>query len=1293
MLKSGKNTLEKLKGSENFQTWSFSIQAMLEVQDLDKCISSDVNEIEEDAAKLKLSKAMIILAIEPHLYVHIQSCKTAIEIWTKLREMFEDKGLTRRIGLLRTLITTSLENSGCMEDFITKIIGTANKLNGIGFEISDEWVGSFLLAGLSNEYKPFIMGIESSGVKISGDLIKSRLYEMVSTNSSTSQQAFMGKKPGNSKFTMKCYGCGKIGHKRSQCWVKNKGSSGNFCVKDKTESNAFSAVLSSTDLSKQCWYLDSGASQHMTPHHEWLRNVRPSTTKQISVANNQKMDVDTVGDMTININGRSIDVKDVLCVPDLAANLLSVSRITIMGNKVSFAVDGCSIFNEKNELLTRARLIDGVYKISASPVCNGMVAKSDTDFMTWHRRLGHLNFSDVRKLNNNKVNGVMFKDSGGDVTCEVCVQSKQSRKPFSNKGKRATNMLDLVHTDLCGPMENESIGGKRYFLTFIDDYSRKLFVYFLKSKDETFDKFREFKAMVETQTERKIKILRSDNGGEYVNKEMQDFLQKCGIVNQTTIPHTPEQNGMAERMNRTIVERAKCLLFDAGLPKKFWAEAVNTATYLINRSLAKGTGKLPEEVWINSSINLSNLKVFGTRAMIHIPKVQRKKWDPKSKELIFVGYCDRSKGYRLINPETGKITNSRDVIFLDESVGKSVVENLKSDAILVDADEIVDDLKPNVPTVGVDLVGDHHSEDEVDSLGNQSNVESFEDCEDQDSDFKPDVAVPESSERPRRSERPKLPKSFDDFVTYVATTEHITPEPTTVKEALEVDEKNWEKAMKSEMDSLYENKTWILTDLPKGRKAIKTKWVFKTKRDDDGVIVRHKARLVVKGCSQRAGMDYDETYSPVIRYGSIRYLVALAARYELYIDQMDAVTAFLQGDLNEDIYVEQPEGFDDGSSKVCRLQKSMYGLKQSGRQWNLKLDEELKKFGLKKSKVDPCVYVKQFEENIRLIVAVYVDDLLIFWKNEDDRNQIKRSLSNAFKMKDLGMAKICVGLRISRDKDGNYYLDQEKYILQILETFNMSNCHPVATPSDPGQKLCKDMSPKSKEEEEEMQQVPYQQLVGALLYLVQGTRPDIAFSVGDISRYNSCFGKAHWTAAKRILRYLKGTAGIKIKYVKAVKDGLSGYCDSDWASDIDKRRSCTGYVFCLQNGAISWGSRRQPTVALSTTEAEYMALSSAIQEALWLKQFGQELGNVLPNGPVTIQCDNMGAINLAKNDAFQARSKHIDIRYHFIRDCITELNIEVKYAPTEKMVADILTKPVPGAKHLYCIKGMGLLEY
>lgn len=324
-----------------------------------------------------------------------------------------------------------------------------------------------------------------------------------------------------------------------------------------------------------------------------------------------------------------------------------------------------------------------------------------------------------------------------------------------------------------------------------------------------------------------------------------------------------------------------------------------------------------------------------------------------------------------------------------------------------------------------------------------------------------------------------------------------------------------------------------------------------------------------------------------------------------------------------------------------------------------------------------------------MIIAIYVDDFLLFWNNIELKNSVKSSLCDSFKMKDLGKAKNCIGLRISYDDD-DIYLDQEKYIREILARFDMAECKAVVTPADLNQKLSVTMSPKNEIERADLTGVPYQEAVGSLLYLAQGTRPDIAFAVNDVSRFNSNFGQAHWTAVKRVFRYLEGTMDYKLKYTKNGNSNLIGFSDADHGSDIDKRRSCTGYVFILQNGAISWNSRKQPTVAISTTEAEYMALSATIQEAIWLKQFGKELSPEFLPDDVYIKCDNQGAICLAENDVYRARTKHIDIKYHFIRDCIESKFVTVNYLDTDNMVADSLTKPVQQNKHLFCARKMGL---
>lgn len=1255
---SGLPAIEKLQGRENYSTWQFAVQTYLEHEELWDYVLGTATDTKKD---LK-AKSKIILLIDPINYVHIQNVKTSKEVWDKLKSAFEDSGLTRRIGLLRALITTRLENCTSTEDYVNKIISTAHKLGGIGFMVSDEWVGTFLLAGLPDEYRPMIMGIESSGITITGDAIKTKLLQDVKTTQH-SENAFFNKHSKSRRQHHKgkgprCFSCNNYGHKANECNSKN--------AKEKSKAAAFCVGFSTGNTNKEDWYIDSGASMHMTMREDWLENKTAPEVQEIVVANNSVIPVAAAGtvniDVFVNNIVSSIEIRNVQHVPNLSTNLLSVSQIVKNGHTVRFDNTTCKIFNGK-QLVATADLVDNMYKLNIS-VKNFALASSSVkqDSNLWHRRLGHLNFSDLNKLQNGLVSGVEFSNKD-DETCVPCIKGKQCRLPFKNVGSRAAKTLELIHSDLCGPMETVSIGGARYFFTLIDDFSRKVFVYFLQSKTQVPEVFENFKIMVENQLGNRIKTLRTDNGTEYCNAHFDTILRKSGIRHQTSTPYTPQQNGLAERMNRTIVEKAKCMLFDAKLSKEFWAEATSTAVYLINRSPSKSIEKAPEEMWSGKKPNLSNLKVFGCRAMVHIPKQKRQKWDPKSTELIFVGYCEDTKGYRLIRPGNKKLVKSRDVIFIEDHLPKQ---------------QVLENNPENVPVI-FEEASEPVGEPAVITGAIQEDLHETE-----------DAAASGSSVTIRRSQRQPKPKKMEDYVVYSASACQAN-DPETVAEALlRPDAENWKEAMAEEYKSLVDNNTWSLTDLPRNRKQIGCKWVFKTKKDTEGQIQRYKARLVIKGCVQKKGIDYQETYSPVVRHGSIRYLIALAAKYNLDIDQMDAVTAFLQGDLEEEVYMAQPQEFQQGL-QVCRLNKAIYGLKQASRQWNKKLDSAIKEFGLTQSNVDPCIYFN-IKNQSRLYVAVYVDDLLIFTNNINEKNRLKTELSKQFKMKDLGEAHSCVGLRITRDRNnGKIYLDQQQYTEEILTRFNMFDCKPVATPADPNQKLTKAMSPKDEAELQDMSQIPYQEAVGSILYLSQGTRPDIAYAVNTVSKYNNNPGKAHWTAVKRIFRYLKGTVQNKLEFSEGSDYTLKGYCDADWASESDERRSCTAYVFINQGGAISWSSKRQPTVALSTTEAEYMALSSATQEALWLQQLGSELEPDLFQEPIDLFCDNKSAINLATTDAYHARTKHIDVRHHFLREKVEDKTINLIYISTEDMVADSLTKATPIFKHVFCYQKMGLI--
>lgn len=513
----------------------------------------------------------------------------------------------------------------------------------------------------------------------------------------------------------------------------------------------------------------------------------------------------------------------------------------------------------------------------------------------------------------------------------------------------------------------------------------------------------------------------------------------------------------------------------------------------------------------------------------------------------------------------------------------------------------------------------------------------------------------------------------------------LDKDPRSLSEALASNKADkWIQAMKEEYNSLLVNNTWTLVDVPNNKKIIPCKWVYKTKTNESGNITRYKARLVIKGFQQKKGIDYHEIYAPVVRYSSMRYVIGLAAKYNLKIHQMDAVSAFLQGDIEEDIYMSQPPHFED-DSKVCKLNKSIYGLKQASRQWNKKLNSSLLEIGMSRSKVDPCIYYRITNEQDILFLTVYVDDILCFYNNEETAVMIKQKLHEKFHMKDLGEAKCCIGFRICQNSSKNEIsLDQSLYIEKILTRFNMSDCKPVYTPCEPNLQLTK-----AKCEEEVEKNIPYHELIGCLLYLSQGTRPDIAYIVNQLSRFNNRPTSQHWIAAKRVLRYLKGTINHRMNFKKN-NQNIIGYCDADWATDTEDRRSCSGYLFIFQGAAISWCSKRQPTIALSSTEAEYMSLAAAIQEAIWLKQLEEDFWPALSDTPMLMYCDNQSAISISGNDIYHARSKHIDVRYHFVREKISNRQVSVRYKNTQDMVADALTKGLHRPKHQAFSEAMGL---
>ncbi|KAH9684612.1 DNA (cytosine-5)-methyltransferase 1B [Citrus sinensis] len=761
----------------------------------------------------------------------------------------------------------------------------------------------------------------------------------------------------------------------------------------------------------------------------------------------------------------------------------------------------------------------------------------------------------------------------------------------------------------------------------------------------------------------KIKRLRSDNGLEYCSKEFEDFCKSKGIARHRTVTYTPQQNGLAERMNRTIIERVRCMLLNANLSKGFWAETVTTIAYLINRSPSSTLGfKTPQELWSGKPPDLSNLRIFGCPAYAHI---KQGKLEPRAVKGYFLGYPEGIKGFKIwtLNGKPSRILITRDVTFDEEQMLQSKVE------IEIEATEI----------------------EEEESAGQK--VEHSDSCKtsEQPSDQSKERKNPSELEtyqlaRDRERRAIKMPKkhSTADLISYALTVadEVNGGEPLSYKEAMCCSDKlKWYAAMQDEIISLKKNNTWILVNKPLNKKLVGSKWIFKLKAGaSENEPPRHKAILVAKGFTQRERVDFNEVFSPVVKYSSIRLLLGLSTYHDLDLEQMDVKTAFLHGSLDEEIFMAQAEGLIEKGSEdnVCLLKKSLYGLKQSPRQWYLKFDEFMISHGYCRSKFDNCVYYKLLSSGGGIYLLLYVDDMLIACNQKEEIKKLKVELSTEFEMKDLGAATKILGMQIIRDRESKVlYLSQADYVKRVLTRFNMEDSKPVSTPLSAHFQLSKSLEPTTDDDFNYMREIPYSSAVGSIMYAMVCTRPDMAHAVGVISRFIGNPGKDHWNAVKWVLRYLRGTAVTAIMFgkISGASPEVAGFVDSDYAADKDRRRSITCFVFTICGGAISWKSFLQSVVALSTTEAEYIALTEVVKEAIWLRGLVSELG--FKQEVVIVGCDSLSDIQLSKNPKYHERTKHIDVRMHFIRDEISKGVVNVAKVPSEVNPADMLTKPLP----------------
>ncbi|GJU81972.1 ribonuclease H-like domain-containing protein [Tanacetum coccineum] len=1154
-------------------------------------------------------------------------------------------------------------------------------------------------------------------------------------------------------------------------------------------------------------FVDSGCSRHMSGNIAHLSDFKEFDGGFVTFgggANGGRI----TGKGTIKTD--KLDFEDVYFVKELKFNLFSVSQMCDKKNYVLFTDSECLVLSpnfklpDESQVLLKIPRQNNMYSFDMKNIVpkdglTCLVAKATSEeSMLWHRRLGHVNFKNINKLvKDNLVRDLPLKRFENDQTCVACLKGKQHRASCKTKAfSPSTKPLFMLHMDLFGPTFVSSLMHKKYCLVVTDDFSRFSWVFFLRTKDETSEILKNFIKEIENLVDKKVKIIRSDNGTEFKNHVMDEFCREKGIKREYSVARTPQQNGVAERKNRTLIEAARTMLADSKLPTTFWAEAVSTACYVQNRVLVvKPHNKTPYELFRGIKPAIGFMKPFGCHVTILNTLDKLGKFDGKSDEGFFVGYSLSSKAFRVYNIRTRKVQENlhvgflenkpmlegngpkwlfdldsltqtmnyvpvvagtfsnvstgmqegsesnissqkdQDCIFMpiwkDASYFEDIIPQSVDDVQLQGQDGTHDDssfqddgiddqqvntASPQVNTGSRELSTADNEVSTATSEGLMGPIPITEDTQEEDQsidlgNLSPSYAVSttphtrihkdhpidhvigdvQSSVQTRRmttsySELGFLSaiyegKTHQDLHTCLFACFLSQEEPKRVSKALS--DPAWVEAMQEELLQFKLQNVWVLVDLPKGHRAIGTKWVYRNKKDERGIVVRNKARLVAQGHTQEEGIDYDEVFAPVARIEAIRIFLAYASYMGFTVYQMDVKSAFLYGQIEEEVYVCQPPGFEDPDhpDKVYKVVKALYGLHQAPRAWYDTLATYLLSNGFQRGKIDQTLFIKSHQGHI-LLVQIYVDDIIFGSTKKELCEEFEKLMKDKFQMSSMGELTFFLGLQVQQKKKG-IFISQDKYVHEILKKFNYTDVKSASTPTDLERPLVKDS------DADDVDEHLYRSMIGSLMYLT-ASRPDIMFAVCACARFQVSPKTSHLLAVKRIFRYLKGKPSLGLWYSKDSPLELVAYTDSDYAGATLDRKSTTGGCQFLGNRLISWQCKKQTVVATSTTEAEYVAAANCCGQVLWIQNQLLDYGYNFMS--TIIYIDNTSTICIIENPVQHSKTKHIEIRHHFIRDCNSKKLIQMAKIDTQLNVADLLTKGFDAGRFQYLVSSIGMLN-
>lgn len=1339
-------------------------------------------------------KRWILMSMKPEIMKRYLRLKTAHEIWIALSKAFYDGSDELQVFALNQKAFKSKQGGRSVSEYYGELVEIFRELDHRDMVTmkDPEDVKSYHDAIERLRVHIFLAGLDETFEQVRGEMLRKDLLpsleecyavirreavrrETLNTDAGNSDVAVMIMKNksrasrGSEKPNYKCTKCNKSGHTKERCyevigypdwWDHNRGSQRKdsngkattaiiTAEAEKGEQNTVlatttgtldnngKALLSSTNTGNNTWIIDSACSDHITFDASKIQNLKSSSQKNITTADGSESSI--IGEGTLSIT-ENLNLDTVLVVPDLKYNLLSVSQITKSLSCVVIFWPNFCVFKSIQTRKTigcgirRGKLyyLDLASKYSeklgqAFALEENSDKKKTEEVWLWHKRMGHVSFGYLKKLFPN----LFEKINSSNLYCDVCELAKSHRTSFPLVSNKSNVPFMIIHSDVWGRSKVPTLGGSEWFVTFIDDCTRVTWLWIMKSKGDVAVIFQKFCKMVETQYKTQVRVLRSDNGGEYMGSDLKAFMEARGIVHQTTCPYTPQQNGVAERKNRHLLEVVRASLIGAHMPSSYWGEAITYAVHTVNRTPSRSLEfQTPLQALNDAVISPRNAeitpRVFGCVAYVHLHKHQRDKLSPRAEKCVFLGYAPHQKGYRCYHPSSKRMLTTMDVVFheqlmyfepvsgiQDENRGDHGIQTLSLDEIqLLRMDDTDKEIRGEAENVTYENVVAEHSEhvasevretepeapeiEEVtdgEAIGSEvteglldDNPGSLNDIPHQSSNKGTNVSsrvlparqnrgIPKSSYEPNLTSKVKYPMSnyvsnqnlSASNVAFMSQLSAVSI-PNSVQEALA--NSKWTEAMNVEMDSLQKQQTWEIVECPEGKRPVGCRWIYSVKYNPEGTIDRFKARLVAKGYTQAYGVDYTETFAPVAKINTVRVLLSLAANWDWPLQQFDVKNAFLHGELSEEVYMELPEGCKiavPGSKKVCKLKKALYGLKQSPRAWFGKLTKAMKAFGYSQSNQDHTLFLKKKQGKITALI-VYVDDMLVTGNDSNEMLALQEYLSNKFDMKDLGVPKYFLGIEVSRSKKG-IFLCQKKYILDLLKETGMTGCKPANSPTEGGLKLCI-----------EMDQIPadvnrYRRLVGKLMYLAH-TRPDLAYALSMVSSFMHNPGEQHMNAVIRILRYLKGTIGKGVLFKKTGNCcDVDVYTDADWAGAIDDRRSTSGYFTFLGGNLVTWRSKKQTVVARSSAEAELRGLVLGLCEGLWLKMLLRDLG-CMTTRPIKLYCDNKAARDIAHNPIQHDRMKHVDVDRFFIKEKLEDNALVLPEIRTEDQLADMLTKAV-----------------